>query len=231
MNIKPAKGRLLIKCDRDFKNNHTFKDGTTIRLERNVNNLNHRETMPVQGTLLYPYMDAPLGSLIMFHHNSIHPSNEIFNHSELSGEEIASNIGLYSIPESECYLYLPPNTNKWLPIQGYAIGLRVFEPYKGILKGIPPKKMQNTLYVKTGIYKNKIVRTVKATDYEMVFRNQEGREERIIRFRTYYPDYNDREEVLFVEEKLTSDLLKGKLLVGLTETDCEKIDKYGNSNN
>ena len=99
MNIKPAKGRLLIKCDRDFKNNHTFKDGTTIRLERNVNNLNHRETMPVQGTLLYPYMDAPVGSLIMFHHNSIHPSNEIFNHSELSGEEIASNIGLYSIPE------------------------------------------------------------------------------------------------------------------------------------
>jgi len=57
----------------------------------------------------------------------------------------------------------------------------------------------------------------------MVFRNQEGREQRIIRFRTYYPTYNEREEVLFVEEKLTTDLTNGKLLVGLTETDCEKI--------
>jgi len=222
--IKPAKGRLLIKCDRDFKNNHTFQSGLTIRLERNVNNLNHRETMPVQGELLAPYMDAPIGSTIIFHPNSIHPSNEIYNHSELSGEEIASNIGIYAIPESECYLWKSKDMTDYQPIKGYAIGLRVFEPYNGILQGIPHKKIPNTLFVKSGIYKNKIVRTVKASDYEMVFRNQEGREERIIRFRTYYPTYNEREEVLFIEEKLTTDLFNKKLLVGLTETDCEEIN-------
>ena len=114
---------------RDFKNNHTFQGGLTIRLERNVNNLNHRETMPVQGELLAPYMDAPVGSTIIFHHNSIHPSNEIYNHSELSGEEIASNIGIYAIPESECYLWKTKDMTEYQPIKGYAIGLRCFEPY------------------------------------------------------------------------------------------------------
>ena len=222
--MKAAKGRLLIKCDRDFKNNHTFESGLTIKLERNVNNLNHRETMPVQGELLADYFDVPKGSTIIFHHNSIHPSNEIFNHSELSGEEIASNIGLYSIPESECYLWKTKDMEEWQPIKGYAIGLRVFEPYKGILQGIPHTKIPNTLYVKSGIYKNKIVRTVKAADYEIVFRNDNGQEQRIIRFRTYYPDFNEREEVLFVEEKLTKDLINGELFVGLTDTDCQKLN-------
>lgn len=222
--MKAAKGRLLIKCDRDFKNNHTFEGGLTIRLERNVNNLNHRETMPVQGELLADYFDVPKGSTIIFHHNSIHPSNEIYNHSELSGEEIASNIGLYSIPESECYLWKTKDMEEWQPIKGYAIGLRVFEPYKGILQGIPHTKIPNTLYVKSGIYKGKIVRTVKAADYEIVFRNDNGQEQRLIRFRTYYPDFNEREEVLFVEEKLTKDLINGELFVGLTDVDCQKLN-------
>ena len=225
--MKAAKGRLLIKCDRDFKNNHTFEGGLTIRLERNVNNLNHRETMPVQGELLADYFDVPRGATIIFHHNSIHPSNEIFNHSELSGEEIASNIGLYSIPESECYLWKTKDMEEWQPIKGYAIGLRVFEPYKGILQGIPHTKIPNTLYVKSGIYKGKIVRTVKAADYEIVFRNDNGQEQRLIRFRTYCPDFNEREEVLFVEEKLTKDLINGEILVGLTDVDCKKLTEYG----
>lgn len=225
--IKPAKGRLLIKCDRDFKNNHTFESGLTIKLERNYNNLNHRETMPVQGELLAPYMDAPIGSTIIFHHNSIHPSNEIYNHSELSGEEIASNIGIYAIPESECYLWKTKDMTEWQPIKGYAIGLRCFQPYKGILQGIPHKKITDTLYVTSGLYKNKIVRTVKAADYEIIFRDENGKEKRLIRFRTFYPDYNEREEVLFIEEKLTKDLINGEILVGLTDVDCKILTEYG----
>jgi len=223
--MKAANNRLLIKCDKDFKNNHTFSDGTTIKLERNVENLNHRETMPVQGVLLDTYLDVPRESYIIFHHNSIHPSNEIFNHSKLNGDEIASGIGLYAIPESECYLWKKDDLSEWLPMLGYAIGERVFKPYLGSLIGIGHTKIPDTLFIKTGKYKNKIVHTVKAADYEMVFRDTNGKEERLIRLRTYCPKYNEREEILFEEKELTKDLLSGKLLVGLTEINCKKYVK------
>lgn len=223
MTLLPAKGRILVKCDKDYKNNHTFADGTTIRLERNVNNLNHRETMPIQAECLSSYVDVPREAIILCHHNSFHPVNQIFNHSALSGEEIASGVGVYAIPESECYLWKTKDMKEWEAIKGYAIGERVFEPYNGALQGIPPKLIKDTLYVKSGYYKGKVVRTLKAADYEMVFRNDDGREERIIRFRTFYPEPHEREEVLFIDESATKKVLNGEWLIGLTETNCKKL--------
>lgn len=223
MGLKAAPQRILLKVDTDFKNNYSLTKDVTIRLERNVENLNHRETMPVQGICMEDRPDVPREAMVIVNHNSFHPSNQIFNHSELSGEEIASGIGLFAVPESECYLWKTKDMEDWQPMKGFAIAERVFEPYKGILHGMPHTKIKDTLYVKTGYYKGKIVRTLKATDYEMVFRGDDGKEQRLIRFRTFYPEPNEREEVLFIDEALTTRLKNGEIFVGLTETDCTAL--------
>lgn len=223
MPLKAAPGRILLKVDTDFKNNYSLTKDITIRLERNVENLNHRETMPVQGICIEDRPDVPKGAMVLFHHNSAHASNQVFNYSGLSGEEIASGVGIFAIPESECYLWKTKEMADWMPINGFAIGERVYEPYTGVLKGIPHKKIKDSLYVKSGNYKGNVVRTLKSCDYEMVFRGEDGKENRIIRFRTFYPQMNEREEVLFVDEKLTKLVNKGKIMIGLSETDCRVL--------
>lgn len=224
-NLKVPKGKVLLKIDTDFKNNYDIKgeDGKkiTIRLERDVENLNRREVAPVEGVCMYSDY-IPHGSIVAINHNSAHPTNEIFDHSELNGED--SNIKLYSIPESECYLWRNPKDFEWKPLKGFAIGLRVFEPYTGILQGIESRLIKDTLYVKEGHCKGKVVKTVKAADYELVIRGTFGREERIIRFRTF-ERYSDREEVMYIEPELTKMVKKGALLVGLTSNNCCKLIK------
>lgn len=223
MGLKAAPQRILLKVDTDFKNNYSLTKDVTIRLERNVENLNHRETMPVQGICIEDRPDVPREAMVLFHHNSTHASNQIFNYSGLSGEEIASGVGIFAIPESECYLWKTKDMEEWQPMKGFAIADRIFEPYNGMLLGMPPTKIKDTLYVKTGLYKGKVVRTLKSCDYEMVFRGEDGKEKRLVRFRTYYPEPNEREEVLFVDESLTNRLKSGELLVGLSETDCKTL--------
>lgn len=225
--LKPSKGRILVKCDRDFKNNHTLLnekgEKVNIRLERNVENLNHRETMPIQATCLYSEIGIPVGATVLCHHNTFHPSNEIFNHTSLSGEEIANNIGIYAIPENEAYLWKTVEMKEWESVKGFAIAERVFQPYNGSLHGIPPTKIKEVLYVKTGHFKGKAVKTLKACDYEMVFRGDNGKEQRLIRIRTSYPEPSEREEVVAVLENETNQIKKGKLLVGLNEKNCKPI--------
>ena len=225
--LKVPKGRVLLKVDTEFKNNYDIKgeDGkkVTLRLERDVQNLNRREVSPVEGICLHSDY-IPENAIVVIHHNSAHPTNEIFDHEELPQEEIAKGIKLYSIPESECFLWRKENETEWQPLHGFAIALRVFEPYTGTLDGIEPKLIKDTLYVKTGHYKGKVVRTIKASDYELVIRGTSGREDRIIRFRTF-EKYNEREEVMYVENELTKKVKKGQLLVGLTPQNCVKLEE------
>lgn len=223
--LKVPKGRVLLKVDTDFKNNYDIKghkgNKITLRLERDVQNLNRREVSPTEGVCLNSDY-IPKYSIVVFHHNSAHPTNEIFDHSELTKEETSNGIKLYSIPETECYLWRNPNETEWQPLKGFAIALRVFEPYLGTLQGIEPTLIKDTLYVKTGTYKGKVVKTVKAADYELVIRGTSGKEDRIIRFRTF-DEYNVKEEVLYVENDLTKKVKKGQLLLGLTNKDCRKL--------
>lgn len=225
-NLKVPKGRVLLMVDTDFKNNYDMlgEDGKklTIRLERDVENLNRREVSPVEGICLHSDY-IPKDSIVIFHHNSAHPTNEIFDHNELTSEESLKGFKIYSIPENECYLWRNPNETKWNPIKGFATALRVFEPYKGILEGIEPKLLKDYLFVLDGHYKFVVVRTLKACDYEMVIRGTSGKEDRIIRFRTSYPDKNEKEEILYADMDLTKKVKKGELLVGLTSKDCVKF--------
>jgi hypothetical protein len=148
----------------------------------------------------------------------------VYNYTPLSGDDVASDIRYYSIPSEMAYAYL--DGTEWKPIKPYAFGLRVFRPYSGILQGIEPTQLKDTLYVYTGELSGKIVKTVKAADYCIVHQGIDGREGNIIVFKHYEEDDNDIEEVLCILDELTEQLHKSKLLVGLTKTDAKPIKEY-----
>jgi hypothetical protein len=147
--ISNTYGRVVCRVDLEQKNYHTFSSGETIRLERDFNNFDRKYTQQVLGEVVSADY-IPEGSLLLFNHNSLHPVNEIFNHGILSGEDIASGVKIFSIPEAECYLWKAPGSSTWNPTKGFATGERVFRPYEGIIQNIEPKKIEDVLYVTSG---------------------------------------------------------------------------------
>lgn len=221
--MKHVQGRILVKADKDGKNWHTFSNGQRIRLEREYDNLDRKHTSQVLGEVISGE-GVPSGAMILFHHNAMHPVNQIFNHIVLNGEELASGIQVYSIPETECYLWKMSGEKDWKPLKGFAIALRVFEPYSGSLEGIPPKKINNVLYITSGELKGKVCHTLKACDMPIIFNNEDGIEETIIRLRHFEGDVlNEREEVIAIDNLLTKKVKKGELLVGIDHNHCDKI--------
>lgn len=220
--IKNAPNRVIVSVDMEKKNQHTFADGTTIRLERQYNNLNRRETEPVNAIVISSD-SIPAGSEIIIHHNATHPTYQIFNYGVLSGEQTASPLKYFSVLEEHCFLYREQGSDQWLPCNNFVTGLRVFKPYEGSLVGIEPASVKNKLYVTSGYLKGKVVSTLIAADYEMVFQGLDGREQRIIRCRHYKDEINAREEIVGIDNYSTNLLNLGKLLVGLTPTDAKTI--------
>lgn len=220
-----VEGRVLCKCDLQYKNNHTFSDGTTIRLERQFDSFDRRYTEPIQGTVISAE-NIPEGAIVLFHHNSIHDVHRLFHTGQLSGEEIASQINLYSIPETECFAW-KELTGTWMPTKGYDFALRVFKPYHGIISGIEPTKFKNTLYMTTGDYKGLVVRTIQAVDYEIIFREPTtGQESRLIRCRPYGNEKEHREEeVVAIDHKMTEQVKNGDLYIGLSKDDCKPLNE------
>lgn len=217
--MKAVEGKVIISVDHESKNSYTFESGLKIRLERNWNNLNKRETHPVNAIVI-DGDGLKEGSEILIHPNMTHDSYKIHNHTNLSGQVEGSDVKYYSVPVEQCYAWFD---EEWKPLKGFDFGLRVFRPYDGILEGIEPKLMPDILYATTGEFKAKIVHTLKSCDYEIIFQGRQGREERIIRFRHFPGEDHEREEVIAVREDLTELLNKGKLLVGLTPTSAKTI--------
>jgi hypothetical protein len=163
--------------------------------------------------------------MILFHHNAMHPVNQILNHSQLNGEEIASGIQIYSLSESECYLWKMPNEKEWNPIKGFVTALRVFNPYFGTLEGVFPEKIKDVLYITSGKLKGKVCHCLKASDFSLIFNNEQGVEETIIRARHFDgEELNEREEITAVNQELTKKVKSGTLYVGLNERDCKKLN-------
>jgi hypothetical protein len=218
--LKHVEGRIIIKIDIDSKDIHTLEDGTQIYRGRRFNNLNVRETSPVNAWVVdAEYISK--GSEILVHPNSIHDSNRIFNYGS-SGIEQGNSVRYYSIEEPSAFLFR--EGTEWKPLKGFATGLRIFEPYKGIITGIPPKKIENVLYICSGEYSGKAAQTLKACDYEIVFTGISGREERIIRCRHYEGYDHDREEIIIERNDLTKKINNGQLLIGLSENDAKKLN-------
>jgi len=217
--MKAVEGKVIISVDHESKNSYTFEGGLKIRLERNWNNLNKRETHPVNAIVI-DGDGLKEGSEILIYPNMTHDSYKINNYANLSGEIEGSDIKYYSVPADQCYAWFD---EEWKPLKGFDFALRVFRPYEGLLDGIEPKVMPDILYVTTGEFKGKIVHTLKSCDYEIIFQGRQGREESIIRFRHFPGEDHEREEVIAIREDLTELLNKGKLLVGLTPTSAKTI--------
>lgn len=223
MELKHVEKRIIIKADKDGKNWHTFSDGKKIRLEREFDNLDKKHTSQVLGEVVSGEY-VPTGAMILFHHNAIHPVNQIFNHAQLSGEEIASGVELFSFREDECYLWKMPEDKEWKPLRGFATALRVFTPYEGSFEGVLPEKVKEVLYITSGEFKGKVCHCLKASDMPIIFNNDNGVEDTIIRVRHFEGDVlHEREELIAVDLALTKKVKKGELYVGITPKDCKPL--------
>ena len=221
MSLKHLDKRVVVSVDVNFKNSHQFADGTKIVLERQVNNFNKRETQPVNAVVISAE-GIPEGSEVLIGHNSVHDSNRIFDYKPLSGESLAGDIQYYSLPIDDCFAWRD-KLGTLHPMKNFQFGLRVFKPYDGVITNIEPEVIKDVLYVTTGDLAGKVCHCLKSSDYEIIFQGQNGREDRVIRFRHSDEEELEREEIIAVNHELTKLVSKGKLLVGLSPTDCEKV--------
>jgi len=221
MKLKSPANRVIIKVDLESKNSHTFKDGTKIKLERQYDNFNMRYVKPVNAEVVNA-KDIPEGAEILIHHNATHDTYKIFNYQRPTAEA-SSDIQYFSIPIEECFMWRTEKGSTWNPLNNFITGLRVFEPYKGFLQGIEPSLIKNKIYVTSGELTGNVVGTVISSDYEIIYQNDDGTEGKIIRLR-YYPEGNDRNEVISVEHEYTERVNNGDLLVGYSISDAKKIN-------
>ena len=221
MELKAPANRVIIKVDLESKNSHTFKDGTKIKLERQYDNFNMRYVKPVNAEVVNA-KDIPEGAEILIHHNSTHDTYKIFNYQKPTAEA-SSDVQYFSIPIEECFMWRSEKCSTWNPLNNFITGLRIFEPYTGFLQGIEPSLIKNKLYITSGELSGNVVGTVISSDYEIIYQNDDGTEGKIIRLR-YYPEGNDRNEVISIEHEMTDKVKKGELLVGYSISDAKKLN-------
>jgi len=215
-DLKHVNGRVVIAIDLEGKNSHTFSSGEKIYIGRQFNNLNRRETEPVNAKVISGAGVEP-GSEILIHPNGVHDSNKIFDY--LSDE---TTVHFYSIREEDCFFW-KNKEGEWIPFSGYVTALRVFIPYNGPLCNIDPILVKNVLYITSGELKGKVVHTLKASDYEVVFMGSMGQEERVIRCRHFEGEQNEREEIVGIDENLTNLVHSKDLLIGNSPSDAKYL--------
>lgn len=221
--LRHTKGRVVVAVDLEGKNSWRFADGTEIRYERQVDNFNRRQTEPVNARVISGE-GIKEGAEILVHHNAPCDVNLVTNHSQLSGEEIAANVRIYSIPEDQCFAWLDGDT--WRPLPPYETALRVYKPYEGLIEGIEPTQLKNTLYCTSGELKGLVLKTVTAADYVIVFQGRNGQEEQILRWRPFGDDKGREEEAMAILHEETELVKQGKLLIGLDKSTAKKITEY-----
>jgi len=220
MKLKAPSNRVIIKVDLESKNSHTFKDGTKIKLERVYDNFNMRYVKPVNAEVV-DAKDIPTGAEILIHHNATHDTYKIFNYQRPT-TEASSDIQYFSIPIEECFMWREGKGSIWNALNNFVTALRIFKPYKGMLQGIEPEVMNNKLYITSGELKGRVVNTVISSDYEIIYQNDDGTEGRIIRLR-YFPDGNDRNEIIAINDNMTELVESGELLVGYNKSDAKQL--------
>jgi hypothetical protein len=220
IQLQAVEGKVIISVDLESKNSHTFSDGTKIRLERQYNNLNRRETHPVNATVISGE-GMKSGSQILIHPNMTHETYRIYDYAPLSGIIEGSDIKYYSIPEEQCYAWFDGDT--WKPLKNFDFALRVYIPYAGLVDGIEPTLVKDVLYVTTGEFNGKVVHTLKSCDYEIIFQGPNGQEDRLIRFRHFPGQEHEREEVIAVDEYLTKKVNNKELIIGLSPLKAKTI--------
>jgi len=87
-----------------------------------------------------------------------------------------------------------------------------------------PNKVKGVLYITSGELKGKVCYCLHATGLPIIFNNEQGVEETIIRLRHFEgEELNEREEVIAISEDLTKKVKKGQLYVGINQSNCKPI--------
>lgn len=221
MKLKAPSNRVVIKVDLESKNTHKFADGTTIRLERQFDNFNMRYVKPTNA-IVVSANNIPEGSEILIHHNSTHDVYRIFNYLPPT-TDASSNVKYYSIPEEECFFWREKVGDEWNPMPNFVTALRLYKPYVGSFEGIDPTLLKDRLYITSGELKGNAVITLKSSDYEIIYQNENGTEDRVIRVR-YYDEWNERNEIICIDHELTEKINTGEILVGLSVSDAKTLN-------
>lgn len=215
--IKHTDGRVVVKINIQGKNYHRFESGMEIRRERQFNNLNFRETTPVN-CIVISAEDIPTKVEILVDYHAIHDSNKIFDYKDKS-----PYIKYYSIKKDDCFLWLDEN-KQWQPLPPYQLALRVFKKYDGVISWMKPELLDKILYVTTGELKGKIVSTLLGCDYECVFQDINGREGNRIRFLPDgNPSVNKEPEAVAIRGDLMEELQKETLILGYNIKDAKTL--------
>lgn len=221
-NLKATSGRVVVWADLEEKNYHTFSDGTKIRRERQYNEFNKRISQPVNATVI-DAENIPSGARILVSHNALHDTNRVFDYKKLSGGDEASDIKYYSLPEADCFAWIDKDGNP-NPLTGICFAWRVYKPYTGTLEGIEPELIPNVLYIYTGELTGNVCHVLKASDYEIIYQGDNGREARVLRCRHFEGDeMNEREEVTAIAHDLSDKVNSGEYLIGLSPSDAKQI--------
>lgn len=233
--------RIVVKVDTDQRNKYRFDNGIILQMFPDTSQLDRRYTQPTLG-IVVSSDELPIASECLLEHNSCHPTNQIFDYKDDN-----PNIKYFSVPELEVYcwrielnwdgvdkvadtLYVN-GVSDWQPTKYYAIAERVYEPYKGIFHNVKPTQIKNTLLIKTGELKDKIVHIVKNGEYTIIYQDTNGKPNQIlVTFHVENEDelsdliLNAKQEIVAVNESLTERYLNGELLTGLTDDDCKPIE-------
>lgn len=216
-----TEGRVVVKVDIESKNYHTFEDGTRIRRERLFNQFDRRIAQPVN-CIVISGAGIPKGAELLVEHNAFHETNRINDYKNSFENEASDRVRYFSLERYECYCWRIGN-GEWHPIYPYEFALRVFKPYKGKLEGIEPELLKDTLFVTSGNLRGKVVKTLKASDYCLVFQNEKGTESQLIAFR---PNGDDKrkleEEAIAILWDETKKVLNAELLTGYSLSDFKK---------
>lgn len=207
--LKWTSGRVIIKVDMEAKNFHTFENGTKIRRERDFNEFNKRITQPVNAYVISAE-NIPGGSEILISHVALHDTNRLLSYKPNNN----CDVKYFSIPELDCFAWRKGD-GEFQPMKNYEFALRVFKPYSGIIEGIEPEIIKEVLYIASGKLKGKICNVLKASDYEIIYQDNFGREGRLIRIRHSEDETFDREEITCVNQALTKEYKQGNLLIGI----------------
>lgn len=220
-NLVHTEGRIVVKLDMKNKDFHVFESGLKIKRERAFNNFNRRETQPVN-CIVISGAGIPKGAELLVEHNAFHETNRINDYKNSFENEASDRVRYFSLERYECYCWRI-GSGEWHPIYPYEFALRVFKPYKGMLQGIEPELLKDTLFVTSGNLRGKVVKTLKACDYELVYQDLNGREAHLICFR---PNGDDKrkleEEAIAILWDETKKVLNAELLTGYSLSDFKK---------
>jgi len=214
--------RVICSVDMNYKNRHRFENGFEIGLRRDVDEFDRRITQPVNGIVM-ACDKIPVGAEVLLNHNATHDTHKLFGYKGIDGSAIASDTQYFSIPPHDVYGWRI-GADKWKPLFPYEFGLRIFKPYGGAIKSIPPTLIAQKLFITTGAFEGKVVMTRPNSDYEIIFNNENGQEEKLIRVRHFGEIEDFRQQILSIDKYSTEQVLNGNLLVGYNVNDAKKIE-------